>query len=165
VRRVGYCKPNLIIGGCLATIGSGLVYTFDRNTSPGRWIGYQILVGVGVALGWQQPLLSAQATVSARDLSSVTSMVLCECNTFFRMRRICNSRKKTDQKQQIQFSRPSVALFSSRQRTVRLPIELRALSSTVLSTSALITHSPLLEERACAPSSPAPRLRLYWRAI
>lgn len=39
-----------IIGGALGAIGCGLFYTFGTETSTGKWIGYQIIVGFGT--GW-----------------------------------------------------------------------------------------------------------------
>jgi hypothetical protein len=68
----------MVIGAALAMIGSGLIYSLNESSSIGRWIGYQILVGAGVAMGWQQPLLSVQAEVETMDTGPATAMVLCK---------------------------------------------------------------------------------------
>lgn len=31
----------------MSAVGTGLMATFDENTSAGEWIGYQILAGLG----------------------------------------------------------------------------------------------------------------------
>jgi len=67
-----------ISGGILCAVGSGLLYTMKQDTSIGKWIGYQILVGAGS--GWAFQIATAQAQVNARpeDMSQVTSMVFCK---------------------------------------------------------------------------------------
>jgi hypothetical protein len=47
VRRLHYVPPWAIGGSLLTVIGSGLLTTFDVHTSKGKWIGYQILAGLG----------------------------------------------------------------------------------------------------------------------
>jgi hypothetical protein len=47
VRRLHYVPPWAIGGSLLTVIGSALLTTFDIHTSKGRWIGYQILAGLG----------------------------------------------------------------------------------------------------------------------
>lgn len=39
-----------VLGAAIATIAGGLIYTLDVDTSLGKQIGYQLLLGVGV--GW-----------------------------------------------------------------------------------------------------------------
>jgi hypothetical protein len=62
----------------LATVGCGLLYTLDIGTTSGFWIGYQILAGVGLGLGFQVPIIIAQASVEPDDLAATTAMVLCK---------------------------------------------------------------------------------------
>lgn len=78
IRKFGYFKPNLVLGSCLATVGCGLIYTLELNSSAGRWIGYQILVGAGVGFGWQPALVASQASVKSSDMAVVTSTILCK---------------------------------------------------------------------------------------
>jgi hypothetical protein len=74
----GIATPLGVAGAVIATIGSGLLYTLDIGTSTSKWIGYQILAGVGYGLGFQVPIIYAQGNAAAEDLSSVTAIVLCE---------------------------------------------------------------------------------------
>jgi hypothetical protein len=53
VGRVGYYLPLSVLGASLAAIGNGLISTFSTTTSTGRWIGYQIILGVGRGIGLQ----------------------------------------------------------------------------------------------------------------
>ncbi|KAJ5097478.1 hypothetical protein N7456_008199 [Penicillium angulare] len=76
ISKFGYPQPFLLAGGILTAIGSGLLYTLDIGTSPGKWIGYQILAGIGIGWCFQVPVVTAQASVAPEDLPSVTAMVL-----------------------------------------------------------------------------------------
>ena len=77
----GYYQPILIGGGAVATIGSGLLYTLDTNSSTGEWIGYQILAGAGWGAAFQIPMIAIQGTVDPKDLASATGMLLCRSPT------------------------------------------------------------------------------------
>lgn len=46
---------------CIALIAAGLVYTLDVNPSTGKWIGYQILDGVGHRGAFQVPMIIVHA--------------------------------------------------------------------------------------------------------
>ncbi|KAH8431038.1 MDR family MFS transporter [Aspergillus melleus] len=74
--RVGYAPPFLLSGAVITAIGSGLLYTLDVDSGSGKWIGYQIMTGLGVGWCFQVPVVTAQAAVQPEDLPSVTSMVL-----------------------------------------------------------------------------------------
>ena len=47
----GYYLPWVLAGGCLSTIGYGLMSTLNPQTSTARWIGYQLIYGVGCGTG------------------------------------------------------------------------------------------------------------------
>ncbi len=51
----------MITGSVIASIGNGLVSTFDVETTTARWAGYQALLGVGRGLLFQAPILAVQA--------------------------------------------------------------------------------------------------------
>lgn len=78
VTAFGRYKPLMLLSSISATIGAGLIYTLDVGTPSARWIGYQILAGVGLGFGFQLPIIVAQATVDTSDLSSATAIVLCK---------------------------------------------------------------------------------------
>lgn len=53
VGRVGYYLPFALIGSIMITIANGIISTLSPTTSTGKWIGYQIIHGVGRGLGMQ----------------------------------------------------------------------------------------------------------------
>lgn len=70
-------KPLLLAGASLATIGCGLFYTLGVGSSPGRWIGFQFLAGVGWGLSFQLPIIIVQGTVAQKDIGPATAIILC----------------------------------------------------------------------------------------
>ncbi|KZT52965.1 major facilitator superfamily transporter [Calocera cornea HHB12733] len=72
----GHYVPLMVFGACLATIGAGLLYTLDIGTSSSKWIGYQVVAGVGIGIAVQIPISAAQARVPMSDLAPVTATVL-----------------------------------------------------------------------------------------
>lgn len=81
ITATGVYAPLMVGGAVLATIASGLLYTLDIDTSTGKWIGYQILGGVGYGLSFQIPMIATQGTIAPDDLAPATAMVLCKSNT------------------------------------------------------------------------------------
>ena len=71
----------------LATTGAGLIYTLGIRVSSAHWIGYQVVTGSGLGLGFQLPVIVAQATVEATGLSTVTAMILCKSIPVFQIDR------------------------------------------------------------------------------
>ncbi|KAF7589531.1 hypothetical protein BBP40_004196 [Aspergillus hancockii] len=57
-------------------VACGLIYTFDIGTGSGNWIGYQIVVGVGLGSAAHIPIIVNQASVVPSDLSSVSAVTL-----------------------------------------------------------------------------------------
>ena len=66
----------MIVGSAIATVGAGLIYTLERDTGSDKWIGYQALVGIGLGLVFQIPVIVNQTLVSPSDLSSITAQTL-----------------------------------------------------------------------------------------
>lgn len=57
----------LWISTAIFVAGAGTLATLGVNTSEGKWIGYQILAGVGVAPGVQIPVFAVQAVLAGND--------------------------------------------------------------------------------------------------
>ncbi|KAK4192337.1 putative efflux system protein [Podospora australis] len=72
----GYYTPFMIVCSILATIGYGLLTTFEPDTSTGVWIGYQIIIGVGVGIGFQQPLMAVQTVLDISDVPTGASLII-----------------------------------------------------------------------------------------
>jgi hypothetical protein len=73
--KIGIVPLFWIVGGALGTIGSGLMYTMDTETSTGKWIGYQIIVGFTVGWTFQVALSNAQVHSSPEDMSQASAIV------------------------------------------------------------------------------------------
>jgi MFS transporter, DHA2 family, glioxin efflux transporter len=72
----GHYAPLMVLGSVVSSIGCGLVYTLDFNSSSGKWIGYQALCGIGLGLVFQIPVIVNQSVVKPSDLSTVSAMTL-----------------------------------------------------------------------------------------
>jgi Na+/melibiose symporter-like transporter len=48
--RIGYVPPFMIGGGIILITGVALVSTFDLDTSLPRWVGFQVVAGVGIGI-------------------------------------------------------------------------------------------------------------------
>ena len=48
VQRIGYYTPFLIIGACCMAVGTGLITTLTTFTETAKWVGYLVVLGVGV---------------------------------------------------------------------------------------------------------------------
>ncbi|KAJ9656120.1 hypothetical protein H2198_005176 [Neophaeococcomyces mojaviensis] len=73
--KIGIVPLFWIIGGALGTIGCGLFYTMDADTSTGKWIGYQIIVGFTSGWTFQVALSNAQVHATPQDMSQATAIV------------------------------------------------------------------------------------------
>ncbi|KAL9025801.1 MAG: hypothetical protein Q9196_005437 [Gyalolechia fulgens] len=76
ISKFGHYVPLMIVASAMGTIGSGLVYTLGIGTGSAKWIGYQVLAGAGFGLGFQIPVIVAQASVEPEDISSASALIL-----------------------------------------------------------------------------------------
>ncbi|KAH8726142.1 major facilitator superfamily domain-containing protein [Phaeosphaeriaceae sp. PMI808] len=67
-QKIGYYTPLGIAGSCIMTVGAGLLTTLQVDTSSSKWIGYQILLGVGMGFCFQVPNLAAQTVLPKPDV-------------------------------------------------------------------------------------------------
>ncbi|KAJ0119995.1 hypothetical protein J7T55_000846 [Diaporthe amygdali] len=74
--RIGYYTPLAIIGTCIMCCGAGLLTTFEGDTSAGKWIGYQILYGLGLGLCFQVPNLAVQTCLPKKDVPTGLALML-----------------------------------------------------------------------------------------
>lgn len=78
VTVVGYYTPFLIASSALVAIGAGLITLYDVNISTGKWIGYQIVLGMGTGAGLQVPMTAVQTVLRPADIPVGTAAI-----TFF----------------------------------------------------------------------------------
>ena len=79
---VGYYTPFLLSGTCVSAVGAGLLTMLQVDTSEGRWIGYQIVYGLGLGLCFQAPNMAAQTVLAKNNVSVGASLVLFALNLF-----------------------------------------------------------------------------------
>lgn len=76
VSKLGYINPFCYAAVVFTSVGAGLLTTLTADTSTARWIGFQIIFGVGVGLGFQQPPNAPQAVLPIQDLPIGISITL-----------------------------------------------------------------------------------------
>ncbi|KAF2464737.1 putative MFS multidrug transporter [Lindgomyces ingoldianus] len=75
VSLIGYYTPSLIFGVCFTAIGAGLLTTFGVHTPKAKWIGYQILYGLGQGFASQAPNMAAQTVLPKEDVAIGASLM------------------------------------------------------------------------------------------
>ena len=53
----GIAAPITVIGAALVLVCTGLLYTLNIGTGEGKWIGYQMIGGVGWGIAQQIPII------------------------------------------------------------------------------------------------------------
>ncbi|KAF7345295.1 Major facilitator transporter-like protein [Mycena sanguinolenta] len=72
--KTGYVWPFLVVAPVFLGIGSGLLYLLNTSSSSGKIIGFQIIAGIGVGMGMQNPMLALQ--VEFRDAPRLIAQAL-----------------------------------------------------------------------------------------
>lgn len=70
VTAFGWYTPFMWFGAALFTIGAGLLYSLQVSSYAGKWIGYQLLTGIGAGASVQIPFIAVQVVLSAKDMPS-----------------------------------------------------------------------------------------------
>ena len=73
---VGYYTPFLTAGASLFCIGSGLLSTCGVHTPFAKLLGYQILMGIGVGIAIQVPIIAVQTVLPLADVAIGTACVM-----------------------------------------------------------------------------------------
>jgi predicted MFS family arabinose efflux permease len=76
VSKIGYYTPFFILSSIIMGIGSGLLTTLTPTTGHAKWIGYQVLFGIGLGFGAQQPLNVVQTVLERSDISTGSAIVM-----------------------------------------------------------------------------------------
>ncbi|KAI0836436.1 putative efflux pump antibiotic resistance protein [Hypoxylon sp. FL0890] len=76
ISKVGYYTPFFFLSSILMPIGAGLLTTLTPATGHTKWIGYQVIFGLGLGCGAQQPLTVAQVVLQRPDIATGSSLVM-----------------------------------------------------------------------------------------
>ncbi|KKK12024.1 hypothetical protein ARAM_005002 [Aspergillus rambellii] len=74
VTRFGHYTPLMYIGSIFFAVGAGLITTWQVDTTHSAWIGYLVILGIGIGLGMQAPLIVVQAVLPAEDIATGTAL-------------------------------------------------------------------------------------------
>lgn len=75
---VGYYQPFMVASGTFTAVGAGLIHSLAINASAGEYLGYQAVMGLGLGLGIQVPMIAIQAISDPADLGPNTAIILCK---------------------------------------------------------------------------------------
>ena len=78
VAKTGHYGLVATASTTITTVACGLLFTLTPGSGAGEWIGYQILVGIGIGLGMQQAAVIVQNFFGPDDIPTAISAV-----TFF----------------------------------------------------------------------------------
>ncbi|KAL3431427.1 putative MFS transporter [Aspergillus tetrazonus] len=73
MQQTGKHLPVMYIAQGFLVLGSGLLISLDCESNITKLITFQILIGIGVGMNIEAPILTAQAATSARDTAAVTA--------------------------------------------------------------------------------------------
>lgn len=74
--QTGYYLPFIYLSYVFKAVGAGLITLFEVDTSTAKWIGFQIVFGIGAGLGFQQVTLAAQAVLDQKDVAVGTGIAM-----------------------------------------------------------------------------------------
>lgn len=75
ITATGWYNPWMFFCTIFISTGMGLIMTLKTNTAAVKWIGYQIVFGIGLGAGMQQSSLAAQAILAEKDVSTGVSLM------------------------------------------------------------------------------------------
>ncbi|KAG5984272.1 hypothetical protein E4U55_005430 [Claviceps digitariae] len=75
ISAIGYYNFVIIPCMVLFTVGSGLLTTLDSTTPLGEWLGYQVIMGLGVGAGFEIGVLVVQTVLPQQMVPVATACV------------------------------------------------------------------------------------------
>ncbi|KAJ7617034.1 major facilitator superfamily domain-containing protein [Roridomyces roridus] len=73
---IGYYTPFMLLSSVFAAVGTGLITTLSTTSNHTRWLPFEIICGLGMGFGMQQPMLAAQAVLDIADVPTGTSVIM-----------------------------------------------------------------------------------------
>lgn len=72
----GPYTPFLWVGSAIFTVGAGMLYRLQVDSSTATWIGFQLLAGIGAGASIQVPFISVQAILDAADMPTGNALTI-----------------------------------------------------------------------------------------
>ncbi|KAL2267377.1 hypothetical protein VTJ83DRAFT_4654 [Remersonia thermophila] len=76
VSMIGYYTPFMLASSVLMPVGLGLLTTINPYTSRAKMLTFPAIFGLGVGMGFQQPLMGVQAALPQADIPAGTSVIV-----------------------------------------------------------------------------------------
>jgi MFS family permease len=76
ISRIGYYNPFFLLASIIMPIGVGLLSTFTPSAGNAKVVGYQILVGIGLGCGMQQPFTVVQTVLERSDIATGSALIM-----------------------------------------------------------------------------------------
>lgn len=75
ITAIGYYNPIVLPSMVLFAAGAGMITTFTLDSPTAAWLGYQVLAGLGVGVGFQLGVLVVQNVLPREDVPVATACV------------------------------------------------------------------------------------------
>lgn len=75
ITAVGYYNPLVLPSMVLFTVGAGMITTFGLDSPIRVWLGYQVICGLGLGIGFQLGILVVQNVLPPKDIPVATACV------------------------------------------------------------------------------------------
>jgi hypothetical protein len=76
ITKLGWYTPFIWIGTAILAVGSGMLHTLEPKSSLRKWLGYQVIAGLGVGIGVQIPFVAVQVVLKEEDVAIGTALVV-----------------------------------------------------------------------------------------
>lgn len=63
-------------GAAIFTVGAGMLYTLQVASPAAKWIGYQLLAGIGAGSAVQIPFIAVQVVLDEKDMPSGNAIAI-----------------------------------------------------------------------------------------
>ncbi|KAI5205377.1 putative major facilitator superfamily transporter [Aureobasidium subglaciale] len=73
---IGVYAPFMWFGAAVFTVGAGMLYTLEVGSPAARWIGYQLLAGIGSGSAIQIPFIAVQVVLDEKDMPSGNAIAI-----------------------------------------------------------------------------------------
>ncbi|KAI5263785.1 putative major facilitator superfamily transporter [Aureobasidium subglaciale] len=73
---IGVYAPFMWFGAAVFTVGAGMLYTLEVGSPAARWIGYQLLAGIGSGSAIQIPFIAVQVVLEEKDMPSGNAIAI-----------------------------------------------------------------------------------------
>jgi hypothetical protein len=76
ISKIGYYVPFMWAGAALLSVGSGLFQLLSTDSPASKWIGYQIISGLGYGMCIQIPIMAVQVVLDSEFVPTGVVMVI-----------------------------------------------------------------------------------------